>query len=181
LALDCYLPGKMIVIDAAGWSDLLLGVVICAINPPQKMVFERRIATESFQPPNFRSKKFLADSERIADELVTVMQAGPDNCFKVCSEYVLSSVTKYLKSKGFKVEAVQSTGELRKTAEEAYIRWCIEKGVPREVLEEKQRFWGFVSWVAENPHVREGLVKTGWASWEQKWRKEVYKEHQNKK
>jgi len=48
------------------------------------------------------------------------------------------------------------------------------------MLDGKLRFWRFVEWVAENPHVREGLVKTGWASWDRKWRTEVYKEHLNR-
>ena len=175
--LSCYLPGKIIWVDAAGWSDLLLGVVICAIKPPQQMLMERRISTTSFQPPNFRSKKYLADSVKISDEIVTVMQADQDTCFKVCSEYILSSVAEHLVELGFKVEKVQSTGELRGFAESEYIRWCQEKGVPKEITSEKRRFWSFLNWVAENPHLREDLVKTGWASWENKWRKEIYTKH----
>ena len=58
LAMDCYLPGNMIIIDAAGWGDLLLGVVVGAIKPPQQMLLERRIPTASFQPPNFKNKKY---------------------------------------------------------------------------------------------------------------------------
>ena len=175
MALECYLPGKMILIDASGWSDLLLGVVICAIKPPHQMVMERRIPTVSFQPPNFKDKKYLGDSIKIADEIITVMQADSETCFKVCSEYVLSSVIDHLQNKGFKVEKVQSTGELKRFAESAYVRWCFEKGLPREILQGNRRFWGFVEWIAESPHLREGLVKTGWTSWEQKWREEVYR------
>jgi hypothetical protein len=55
-----------------------------------------------------------------------------------------------------------------------YLRWCAEVGVPEEKLVGKRRFWTFLEWVAENPHLREGLVKTGWASWERKWREEIY-------
>jgi hypothetical protein len=43
------------------------------------------------------------------------------------------------------------------------------------LLEDKRRFWNFLEWVGEMPHVREGLVKTGWASWEGKWRDEILK------
>ena len=43
------------------------------------------------------------------------------------------------------------------------------------MLKDKRRFWTFLEWVAEKPHLREGLVKTGWASWENKWREEIYK------
>ena len=177
MALDCFIPGKMILIDASGWSDLLLGVVVGAINPPHPMLLERRISTSSFQPPNFRNKKYLDDAVKIADEIVAVMQPNSETCFDVCSEYILSTVVEHLQKKGFKVKKVQSTGNLKQLVDDAYVRWCVEKGVPRELLKDKRRFWSFLDWVAENPHLRESLVKTGWASWEGKWREEIFRKH----
>jgi hypothetical protein len=174
VALDCFLPGKSIWIDAAGWSDLLLGVVMGALRPPKPMLMERRIPTASFQPPNFKNKKYLLDAEKIADEIVAVMQPDSETCFRVCSEYVLSSLIGHLKKQGFTVQKVQSPVELRQMVENGYIRWCIEKGVPKEILQERRRFWSFLDWVAEMPRLRERLVKTGWASWENKWRQEIY-------
>jgi hypothetical protein len=112
---------------------------------------------------------------KIANEIVAVMQPDAETCFKVCSEYVLSSVDVYLLGLGFKVQRVESTGELKQLVERGYARWCIEKGVPEEILQNKRRFWMFLEWVAEMPHLREGLVKTGWASWEHKWREEIFK------
>jgi hypothetical protein len=112
---------------------------------------------------------------KIANEIVSVMQPDTETCFKVSSEYVLSSVTVYLQSSGFKVQKVESTGELKQLVENGYVRWCVEKGVPEELLQDKRRFWTFLDWVAEKPHLRESLVKTGWASWEHKWREEIFK------
>jgi len=175
LALDCFLPDKTILIEASGWSDLLLGVVVGALKPPHPMLMERRIPTASFQPPNFQHKKYLEDAVKIVNEIITVMQPDSETCFKVCSEYVLSSVVVYLQSQGFKVQKVESTGELKPLVEKAYARWCVEKGVPEEILQDNRRFYRFVEWVAEKPHLRESLVKTGWASWEQKWREEIFK------
>ena len=175
MALDCFLPGKTILIDASGWSDLLLGVVVGALKPPNPMLMERRISTASFQPPNFKSKRYLDDAVKIADEIVAVMQPDSETCFKVCSEYVLSTVVKHLERQGFKVQKVASTGELKRMVEDGYVRWCVEKGVPKSLLEDKRRFWSLLEWVAERPHLREGLVKTGWASWENKWKAEIFK------
>jgi hypothetical protein len=175
LALDCFFSAKDILIDAVGWGDLLLGVVIGALKPPDPMLMERRIPTSSFQPPNFQNKKYLDDTVKIADEIIKVMQPDVGTCFKVCSEYVLSSVLNHLQNRGFKVQKVEATGELKGIVESAYIRWCVEVGVPEELLKDKRRFWTLLEWVAERPHLREGLVKTGWASWERKWREEIYK------
>ncbi len=153
----------------------MLGVVVGALKPPDQMVMERRIPTASFQPPNFKSKKYLADAVRIADEIVAVMQPDSETCFKICSEYVLSGVIVHLENQGFKVQKVESPLTLKQLVEDGYVRWCEEKGVPREILHEKRRFWGFLKWVGEAPHLRESLVKTGWASWENKWREEMCK------
>jgi hypothetical protein len=179
LALDCFFSAKDILIDAVGWGDLLLGVVIGALKPPDPMLMERRIPTSSFQPPNFQNKKYLDDAVKIADEIVEVMQPDVGTCFKVCSEYVLSSVRGHLQDRGFNVRKVEVTGELKGMVERAYVRWCVEEGVPEEILQDKRRFWTLLEWVAEKPHLREGLVKTGWASWERKWREEIYKKPLN--
>jgi hypothetical protein len=179
LALDCFLPDKTIIIDASGWSDLLLGVVVGALKPPHPMLMERRIPTASFQSPNFHNKKYLEDAIKIANEIIAVMKPDGETCFRVSSEYVLSSLALYLQNQGFNVQRVESTGELKPLVEKAYTRWCVEKGVPEEILQDKRRFWKFLEWVAEKPQVREGLVKTGWASWENKWREEILKAHKN--
>ena len=179
MALDCFISDKEILIDAAGWSDLLLGVVIGALKPPHPMLMERRIPTSSFQSPNFHNKKYLGDAVKIADEIVAVMQPDEKTCFKICSEYILSGVRLHLQNSGFNVQKVESTGELKNMVERGYIRWCVEVGVPEEILKDKRRFWVFLDWVAEKPNLREGLVKTGWASWEQKWREEILKRKQN--
>ena len=175
MTLNHYAYPKEIVIDEAGWSDLLLGVVIGAIKPPDPRYMERRIPTLSFQPPNFDKKKYLDDAVKIGEEIIEVMQPDEETHFKISSAYVLSSLRRYLQNRGFRVEKVNITGELKQMAERGYARWCVEVGVPNELLENKKRFWALLSWVAERPHLRENLVKTGWASWQRKWRKEIYK------
>ena len=138
------------------------------------MLMERRIPTSSFQPPNFKNRKYFSDAVKIADEIVAVMQPTEDTCFKVCSEYILSSLHKHLTERGFNVQKIETTETLRNMVERGYLRWCAEVGVPEERLRDKRRFWTLLEWVAESPHLREGLVKTGWASWERKWREEIY-------
>lgn len=127
----------MILIDAYGWGDLLLGVVVGALKPPNPMLFERRIPVSAFQPPNFQNKKYLEDAVKIADEIVEVMQPTSETCIKVCTEYVLSSVAAYLLNRGLNVQRVESTGELKQEVERGYIRWCIEKVYPKKYSKTK--------------------------------------------
>ncbi len=175
MTLDCFVAEKEILIDAAGWSDLLLGVVIGAIKPPNPRLMERRIPIASFQPPHFANKKYLNDAIKIVDEIIVVMQPDEKTCFKVSSEYVLSGVIKHLQQNGFNVQKVQAINDLKAMVDRGYVRWCIEAGVPEELLLDKKRFWAFLNWVAEKPHLRESVVKTGWASWQNRWRNEIYK------
>jgi len=165
---------KVILIDDAGWGDLILGVVIGAVRPPDRRYMERRIPFSSFQPPNFENKKYLDDAMKIADEIIEVMHPDVETSFKVCSGYVLTSIRRHLQDRGFKVEKVEITGELQEMVERSYVRWCIEVGVPAERLEDNRRFWTFLEWVAERPELRETLVKTGWRSWKKKWREKAF-------
>jgi hypothetical protein len=174
LTLGCFVASKEILIDASGWGDILLGVVVCAVKPPNPMIMERRIPTSSFQPPQFKDKKYFDDAVKIADEIVTVMQPDKNTCIKVSSEYILSEVRKHLINCGFNVRKVENTGELKNMVDKAYLRWCAEVGVPEERLKKERRFWSLLEWVAQNPKLREGLVKTGWASWQRRWRDEIY-------
>lgn len=167
---------KVVLVDGAGWGDLMLGAVVGALNLdlPESRYMERRIPISSFQPPNFADKKYLDDAVKIADRIVEVMQPDMQTTFKVCSGYVLSSIRKYLRGRGFKVEEVDVTGELQQKVERGYTRWCKEMGVPAEKKEDKERFWTFLEWVAESPRFREKLVKTGWESWKTKWREKAF-------
>ena len=163
-------------IDSAGWSDLILGVVIGALKPPDPRLMDRRIPTSSFKSPNFENKKYLIDAVKITDEIIKVMKPDEETHFRVCSGYILSSVRRHLQNRGFRVEKMETTAQLQRMVERSYIRWCIEVGVPEEILKEKRRFWILLKWVSEKPNLREQLVKTGWASWKRKWREEIYKE-----
>jgi len=175
MGLDQFPSRNEILMDDAGWGDLILGVVIGALHPPDRRYMERRIPVSSFQPPNFENKQYLNDAVKIAEEIVEVMRPDRETRFKVCSGYVLSNIGKYLQDRGFNVEIVEITGELQERVEHGYKRWCIEVGVSAERLEGERRFWTLLEWVAEKPKIREKLVKTGWKSWKQEWREIAFK------
>lgn len=120
----------------------------------------------------------MREANKIADEIVTVLKPDEETCIKISSEYVLSGVVEHLEKQNYKVQIVESTGDLKIMVEKAYNRWCAEKGVPEDIVSDKRRFYRFLDWVAEMPKIREGLVKTGWDSWEEKWRAEIYKQTQ---
>ena len=172
--MDRFLYRKEILIDDSGWGDLILGVVIGALKLPDRRYMERRIPVSSFQSPHFQNKRYLDDSVKIAEEIVEVMQPDREPVFRVCSGYVLSSIRKYLRNQGFRVEEIEVTGELQEMVERSFGNWCKEVGIDFKRLEGKRSFNTFLEWVAEKPRLREQLVKTGWKSWNQRWRDRVY-------
>jgi hypothetical protein len=172
--LDRFLYKKEILIDDSGWGDLILGVVIGALKLPEQKYMERRIPISSFQPPHFRNKQYLKDSIKIAEEIIDVMKPDEETVFKVCSGYVLFSIRKFLRKQGFRVDEVEVTGELQDMVERGFANWCKEVGIHFERLDGKRSFNVFLEWISEKPELRENLVKTGWKSWNQRWRDVVY-------
>ena len=180
MGLDRFIYDKVILIDDAGWGDLLLGVVIGALKLPDHKYMERRIPVTAFQPPNFEKKAYLAEAIRIAEEIVNVMRPDEKTYFKVCSGYILSSIRKYLQQRGFYVEKARIEGELQERVEKSYLDWCAEVGFPLERLKNEKRFYPMLEWVAEKISLREKLVKTGWRSWREKWEAKAYQIHLEK-
>ncbi len=172
--MDRFLYKKEILIDDSGWGDLILGVVIGTLKLPDRRYMERRIPVSSFQPPHFQNKRYLDDAVKIAEEIVKVMQPDDETVFKICSGYVLSSIRSYLRKKGFRVEEIEVTGDLQEMVERSFAHWCKEVGIKFERLEGKRSFNTFLEWVAEKPQLREKIVKTGWKSWNQRWRERAY-------
>jgi len=177
MSLIRFIYEKEIQIDDAGWGDLILGAVVGALKLPERRYMERRIPVSAFQPPNFEEKRYLDDAVEIAKEIVEVMQPDRETVFKVCSGYILSRIRRYLQAQGFMVEETKIIGELQERVEKGFREWCIEVGVPAERLKARRSFRPLLEWVAERIELRERLVKTGWKSWQEKWREEAYRIH----
>ncbi len=166
MAVDRSMVDNVILVDNAGWGDLILGAVVGALRLSDQEYVERRIPTSSFQLQDFNGEKYLHDAAEIAEEIADVLKADEGTVFKICSGKVLSRILTCLKDKGFNVEAVEETGDLQELVERSYVEWCVEAGVPRGRLDARDRFWRLLDWVAEKPETRGKLVKAGWGIWQ---------------
>ena len=111
----------------------------------------------------------------ISEEIIEVMKPDRDTIFKICSGYVLSSIRRYIRKLGFRVEEVEVTGELQEMVERSFSNWCKEVGIEFQRLDGKRSFNTFLDWIAQKPQLREKLVKTGWKSWRQRWREKAFR------
>ncbi len=157
---------NVVLVDDAGWGDLILGVVVGALRLSDHEYVEHRIPTSSFQPPNFGNERYLDEAVKIAEEIIDVMQVDEETVIKTGSGKVLSRIRKHLKDQGFNIEEVEETGELQEKVDKSYVEWCVEAGVPQERLDVEERFWSLLDWVGEKPKSRGKLVKTGWGTWQ---------------
>lgn len=164
--LDDFVQFREIMIDDSGWGDLVLGVIVGTLDKDSGRYMERRIPVRYFQPPLFEEKKYLDKVVEIVDEVCRVMKPDQKTIFKVCSGYVLSAAVDFLQSKRLRVEETRITGELQEKVERGFTNWCEEIGITAE----KRNFRALLDWVAEEPEFREKFVKTGWKSWQNKWR-----------
>ena len=174
-----YSDKRFILVDDSGWGDPILGVVIGILDLPAGKYFERRIPLIYFQPPRFEKQEYLNRVVDIVLEAIKVMKLDKKATFKICTGYVFSKIRNHLRLQGFTVKDTEIVGDLQKRIEKSYLDWCKEIGVPKHILGEesgKPRFWALINWVKEKPKLRELLVKTGWKSWEKRWRDYVYSE-----
>lgn len=173
-SLDRYLQYKEIMIDDSGWGDLVLGAIIGALDTESGRYMERRIPIRYFQPPLFAQKKYLDKTVEIVSEVCRVMKPDDKTIFKVCRGYILSTAVDLLRSKGLKAVEVKISGELQEKVERGFRYWCEEIGIPAE----KRNFRDLLGWVGEDPGFRERFVKTGWRSWQNKWRAVAFAQSQ---
>ncbi len=160
-------------IDDSGWGDLVLGALIGALDTESGRYMERRIPIRYFQPPLFAQKKYLDKTVEIVGEICKVMKPDDMTIFKVCRGYILSTAVEFLRSKGLKAVEIKVTGELQEKVERGFRYWCEEIGIPGE----KRNFRDLLEWVEEDPGFRERFVKTGWESWQKKWRPIVFRQN----
>jgi len=66
--LDRSMLDNVILVDNAGWGDLILGAVVGALRLSDQEYVERRIPASSFQLPDFKEEKHLDDAVKIAED-----------------------------------------------------------------------------------------------------------------
>lgn len=161
----------MLSIDDAGWGCPALGVCIAVVREETGLSYVGRIAVRHFQA-QFGKKFYLEEGWAIVDRALAFLKVDGKEKIVVCSGYVLSSVAKRLKQRGFNVE-VRSKTDLKAhdVAEKAFREWLREVGAPTVELDRRGvSFMALTKWLFEDEERAKHLGKTGWKSWD-KWRK----------
>jgi hypothetical protein len=160
-------------IDDAGWGDLVGGCLLGFLREETGEYVVKMIDVSHFRPPNFARKTYLKEALRLAREALEELKVTKDEEIEICTGSVLSEIVLTLTGEGYKVKPTRIEGKLQDLIENSLLDYYALLGVPRETLtveSGRDRFYALIRWVMEDFDGREKYVKTGWKSWNNKWK-----------
>ncbi|MBS7251889.1 MAG: hypothetical protein KIH08_15060 [Candidatus Freyarchaeota archaeon] len=163
----------VIQIDDAGWGDLVGGCLLGFFRKETGEYVVKLIDVTHFRPPNFDRKTYLKEALTLAKEALEELKVSKEEEIEICTGSVLSEIRLTLMEEGYKVKPTRIEGKLQELIENSLLDYYAELGVPREKLSlesGRDRFYALINWVMEDFESREKYVKTGWKSWDTKWK-----------
>ncbi|RLI09232.1 hypothetical protein DRO42_04775 [Candidatus Bathyarchaeota archaeon] len=155
-----------IVIDDAGYGDLLFGAVIGAYRPETGEFIYDVIDIKYFQRPRFARKEYLSEARRIALELVDRLGLEEGEQVQLCRGDILDEAAAALEERLGKdrVARVKVEGEAQRLVELAYLNEIRNLGY--EPIPDRTERWGksffhMLRWLKAHPEMLR-WAKTGW-------------------
>lgn len=105
----------------------------------------------------------------LAEEAVQELKID-DGEFHVCTGFVNNAVADYLQTCGFKVVRMKIEGKTQMLVEKAYENYVQRITGLQKLPPSGKRFFTLLNWVRKDVERRECYVKTGWKSWNARWR-----------
>jgi hypothetical protein len=164
----------MIQIDDSGWGSLLGGVIIGMYNTETRKFKAKIIPVSYFQGSTFKKAKYRDYATKIV--LETWPSLGNTNHFQICRGTCLDGIYEmldhYIKPDYRRIERVEIGDPLQSLLEEKFASSLQRIGVPKRTDGAHcLSFNNQLNWIKENPS-RVKYVKTGWDSWNKKYKKE---------
>ena len=155
-----------IIIDDAGYGDLLFGVVIGAFRPETCEFIYDAVDVKYFQQPLYSFKEYSAEAGRIAMELVDRLGLADDERVELCRGDILDEAATVLAELlGEKrVGRVKVEGEAQRLTELAYLNELRNLGY--EPIEDRTDRWAksffhMLRWLKAHPEMMK-WAKSGW-------------------
>jgi len=155
-----------IIIDDAGYGDLLFGVVIGAFRPETCEFIYDAVDVKYFQRPLYSFKEYSAEAGQIALELVDRLGLADNERVELCRGDILDEAATVLAELlGEKrVGRVKVEGEAQRLTELAYLNELRNLGY--EPLEDRTERWAksffhMFRWLKAHPEMMK-WAKSGW-------------------
>lgn len=155
-----------IIIDDAGYGDLLFGVIVGAYRPEKCDFIYDVIDVKYFQKPLFSHKKYLFEAKRIAVKLIDRLKLDDMERVELCRGDILDQAASTLIEKlgDSRVKRVKVEGEAQRLTELAYLNEVRNLGYPP--LNDRTKKWAksffhMMRWLKTHPEKMK-WAKTGW-------------------
>jgi hypothetical protein len=166
-------------LDDSGWGSLLGGVLIGGYNTGTKKFFHTLLEPVYFQAPYFKRQDYKERAVWLM--LENIHKIGPASKIEICRGYALDGiyhfykdmVSKVLKDTPHEIVRVEIGDPLQSYLEEKFAQHLHKFGVPQATGGAHcLSFDNQLQWIKDNPKKLK-YVKTGWNSWNNKYRKEL--------
>lgn len=155
-----------VIIDDAGYGDLLFGVVIGAFRPVTGDFIYDLIDVKYFQRPLLGGRRYLSEAMRITLGLIDRLKLTEGEQVEMCQGEIFDEAEKALTERlgEDRVSRVRVEGEAQRLTELAYIDELRNLGY--EPIEERTEKWAksfyhMLRWLEADP-VRLRWAKSGW-------------------
>lgn len=179
---------NIIEIDDAGWGSLIGGMVIGLLDVDNNQAWHGYITEVGFQQTiTGRGKGWRIVLDRVLDIIkkgLHEFKADPNtHVLHMCEGWVLEYARLKLLLNEWAIKNTKIEGQLQEYVETAFQEELskIDIKLASYSAPGSNTFFKHLEWVSENLSEREQYVKTGWKSWEKKWKPRILlKEHQTK-
>jgi len=155
-----------VIIDDAGYGDLLFGVVIGGYRPETADFIYDVIDVKYFQEPLFHRKDYLSQAQLIALDLVDRLSLLDEESVEVCRGDILDKAAKALIDMlgEERVGRVKVEGEAQRLTELAYLNEL--RNIGYEPIEDRTKRWAksffhMMRWLKKHPKMLR-WSKSGW-------------------
>ena len=155
-----------IIIDDAGYGDLLYGAVIGAYRTETKEFQYDLIDVKYFQKPLFQTKKYQEEAKRISLSLVRRMKLKDTEKIELCQGDILDKASEALNKKygEERIARIKVEGIAQHLTEEAYLDELRNQGykpLPDRTEKWGKSFWHMYRWIKNNQNMLK-YTKSGW-------------------
>ena len=155
-----------ILIDDAGYGDLLHGAVIGAYRPETQEFYYDVIHVKYFQTPLFLQRGYLTEAKKISIKLVERMKPSENEKIQLCRGDILDVAAEALIEiySEERVDRVKVEGNAQDLIETAYLDEIRNLGyepIPDRTEKWGKSFWHMYRWLKKNPKMIK-YTKSGW-------------------
>ncbi len=176
--------GRTIEIDDAGTGDLLGNAFIGLRDTSTEKIIFQSVPVDLYKDDEDNNKHILEPKKHILKVVIKalrILNHNDSDRILLCRGNCFDLVREYFEENGIYYEPAVVEGVLQDAVEGRFIQHLRKLGIKSSKLTTEagfQRYFVMFNWICQDFPNRERYVKTGFPSWEKKWRKIAMERYQ---